>query len=126
MALVALPLDAFGLQQEPLWQRLLYLWLAALVVINFYLVARLPAGSKMPPHSCWIDLSSQRFDSIAEASELPDHSHGAGSLRFFVHGRAPAPGNESLMQNHPDQPTKPMRNHADSLVASGEVEPDDT
>jgi transposase IS116/IS110/IS902 family protein len=34
-------------------------------------------------------LSSQRFDSVAEASELPDHSHGAGSLRSFVLGWAP-------------------------------------
>jgi hypothetical protein len=35
MALVALPLHAFGLGDEPLWQRLLFFGLAALVVINF-------------------------------------------------------------------------------------------
>jgi hypothetical protein len=37
MALVALPVHAFGLEHEPLWQRLLYVGLAALIVINFLL-----------------------------------------------------------------------------------------
>jgi hypothetical protein len=37
MAFVALPLHAFGLIEEPLWQRLLFFGLAALIVINFLL-----------------------------------------------------------------------------------------
>jgi hypothetical protein len=37
MALVALPLHAFGLIDETLWQRLLFFGLAALIVINFLL-----------------------------------------------------------------------------------------
>ncbi len=37
MALVALPLHAFGLIDEPFWQRLLFFGLAALIVINFLL-----------------------------------------------------------------------------------------
>jgi hypothetical protein len=35
MALIALPLHAFGLIDEPLWERLLFFGLAALIVINF-------------------------------------------------------------------------------------------
>jgi intracellular septation protein A len=35
MALVALPVHAFGLKDEPFWQRLLFFGLAALIVINF-------------------------------------------------------------------------------------------
>jgi drug/metabolite transporter (DMT)-like permease len=38
MALVALPVHAFGLEDEPLWQRLLYSGLAALIVINVLLI----------------------------------------------------------------------------------------
>jgi intracellular septation protein A len=34
MALIALPVHAFGLIEEPLWQRLLYFCLAALIVLN--------------------------------------------------------------------------------------------
>ena len=34
MALIALPVHAFGLVEEPLWQRLLYFVLAALIVLN--------------------------------------------------------------------------------------------
>ena len=37
MALIALPLHAFGVEHEPLWQRLLYLGLAAFIVVNFLL-----------------------------------------------------------------------------------------
>jgi hypothetical protein len=37
MALVALPLHAFGLKDEPLWQRFLFFGLAAVIVINFLL-----------------------------------------------------------------------------------------
>src|SRR6201984_2151600 len=41
-----------------------------------------------PRASCWIELNSQRFARVAEASELPDHSGSAYSLRPFVHGSA--------------------------------------
>jgi hypothetical protein len=37
MASLALPLHVFGVEHEPLWQRLLYSGLAALIVINFLL-----------------------------------------------------------------------------------------
>jgi hypothetical protein len=37
MAFVALPVHAFGLIEEPLWQRLLFFGLAALIVISFLL-----------------------------------------------------------------------------------------
>jgi hypothetical protein len=37
MASVALPLHAFGVEHEPLWQRLLYSGLAAFIVIRFLL-----------------------------------------------------------------------------------------
>ncbi len=37
MALVALPVHAFGFKDEPLWQRLLFFGLAALIVMNFLL-----------------------------------------------------------------------------------------
>jgi hypothetical protein len=37
MALIALPVHAFGLIGEPLWQRLVFFGLAALIVISFLL-----------------------------------------------------------------------------------------
>jgi len=37
MALIALPVHAFGLIEEPLWQRLLFLGLAAVIVTAFLL-----------------------------------------------------------------------------------------
>jgi uncharacterized membrane protein YuzA (DUF378 family) len=37
MALVAVPVHLFGFQDEPAWQRILYLGLAAVVVISFLL-----------------------------------------------------------------------------------------
>ena len=37
MALVALPLHAFGLKDEPFWQRVLFFGVAALIIINFLL-----------------------------------------------------------------------------------------
>lgn len=40
MALVALPVHAFGLIDEPLWQRLAFFGLAALIVISFLLGRR--------------------------------------------------------------------------------------
>ena len=50
------------------------------------------AGSKIPPPapraSCWVELNSQRFDAVADASELADHSGSAYSLQPFAHGLA--------------------------------------
>jgi hypothetical protein len=40
MALIALPVHAFGLIGEPLWQRLVFLGLAAFIVISFLLSLR--------------------------------------------------------------------------------------
>lgn len=37
MALVALPVHVFGIEDEPLWQRLLYSGLGALIVTSFLL-----------------------------------------------------------------------------------------
>jgi hypothetical protein len=37
MAIIALPLHAFRLIDEPLWQRLLFLAMAALIIISFFL-----------------------------------------------------------------------------------------
>ena len=74
---------------------------------------------RRPPRvSCWIDLNRQRFDAVAEASELPDHSGGAYSLRPFAHGRAAFLVADPSVQNHPDQPTKAMGNCPDGLIVS--------
>jgi hypothetical protein len=45
------------------------------------------------------------FDSITEASELPDHFPSAHLLRLFVDGGASLFVTDSLMQNQPDQTT---------------------
>ena len=49
MALVALPVHVFGIEDEPLWQRLLYLGLAALIVIGF-LVTRHGSRNREGPN----------------------------------------------------------------------------
>jgi len=44
------------------------------------------------PRPCWTGLLwIRRLDPIAEASELPDHSRSAPSLRLFGNGRASSP-----------------------------------
>jgi hypothetical protein len=49
----------------------------------------LSAGSKIPAWaSCWVELNSQRFDAVAETSELPDHSRSACSFQPFACGLA--------------------------------------
>ena len=58
------------------------------------------------------------FDPIAEASELPDHSRSAPLLRSFGHGRAAFLVTDSLVQDHPDQPTLSMGNRSDGLIVS--------
>jgi hypothetical protein len=47
MALVALPVHAFGLIDEPLWQRLAFFGLAALIVISFLLGRRDPDQGRL-------------------------------------------------------------------------------
>jgi intracellular septation protein A len=48
MALIALPVHAFGLVEEPLWQRLLYFGLAALVVLTVVSGLRGFSGQRRP------------------------------------------------------------------------------
>jgi len=36
VAIIALPIHAFGLEREPLWQRLVYVGVAAFIVIKLY------------------------------------------------------------------------------------------
>jgi len=63
-------------------------------------------------------LRIRQFDSIAQISELPNHSpralipgsYGDCWASFFVTG--------SLMQNQPDQTTLSMSNDADGLIMS--------
>src|ERR1700738_4632785 len=60
--------------------------------------------------SCWVDLNSQRFDAVAEASELPDHSRSACSFQSFACGLATFLVADPSVQDDPDQPTKAMGN----------------
>ena len=57
----------------------------------------------LPRASCWVELNSQRFDAVAEASELPDHSRSACSLQPFAHGLAAFLVANPSVQDHPDQ-----------------------
>jgi hypothetical protein len=63
-------------------------------------------------------LRIRRFDPIAEASELPDHSRGALLLGLFGDGWAPFFVTNSLVQDQPDQPALSMGNGPDGLVVS--------
>jgi hypothetical protein len=75
--------------------------------------------SRRPPRaSCWVDLNSQRFDAVADASELPDHSGSAYSLQPFAHGLAAFLVADPLVQDDPDQPTKAMGNSPNGLIVS--------
>jgi DNA-binding winged helix-turn-helix (wHTH) protein len=60
----------------------------------------------------------RRFDPIAEASELPDHSRGALLLGLFGDGWAPFFVTNSLVQDQPNQPALSMGNGPDGLVVS--------
>src|SRR5258707_8762870 len=71
-----------------------------------------------PRASCWVKLNSQRFDAVAEASELPDHSRSACSFQSFACGLATFLVADPSAQNYPDQPTKPMGNCPDGLIVS--------
>ena len=79
------------------------------------------AGSKIRGPlraSCWVDLNSQRFDAVAEASELPDHSRSAYSLQPFAHNLTAFLVTDASVQDYPDQPTEAISNCPDGLVVS--------
>src|ERR1700692_3578547 len=63
-------------------------------------------------------LRIRRFDPIAEASELSDHSRGALLLGLFGDGWAPFFVTSSLVQDQPDQSTLSMGNGPDGLIMS--------
>ena len=63
-------------------------------------------------------LRIRRFDPIAEASELSDHSRGALLLGLFGDGWAPFFVTSSLVQDQPDQSTLSMGNRPDGLIVS--------
>ncbi len=63
-------------------------------------------------------LRIRRFDPIAEASELPDHSRSAPLLRLFGDRGAPFFVTNSLVQDQPDQSTLSMGDGSDSLIVS--------
>ena len=67
---------------------------------------------------CLAGLRIGRFDPIAEAAELPDHSCGALLLRLFGDGWAPFFVTDSLVQDQPDQPTLSMGNGPNGLIVS--------
>jgi hypothetical protein len=67
---------------------------------------------------CWVDLNSQRFDAVAEASELPDHSRSAYSRQPFAHELTAFFVADPSVQNYPDQPTKAISNCPDGLIVS--------
>src|SRR6266550_3017048 len=73
--------------------------------------------SLRPPRaSCWVDLKSKRFDAVADASELSDHSGSAYPLQPFAHGLAAFLIADPSVQDDPDQPTKAISNCPDGLI----------
>ena len=65
---------------------------------------------------CLTSWNVQRFDPIAEASELPNHSPSAQLLRSFGHGWAAFLVTDSLMQDQPDQSTLSMSDGSNGLI----------
>jgi hypothetical protein len=63
-------------------------------------------------------LRIRRFDPIAEASELPDHSRGALLFGLFGDGWAPFFVTNSLVQDQPDQSTLSMGDRPNGLIMS--------
>jgi hypothetical protein len=70
------------------------------------------------PRSCWIAQLNSRFDPVAEESEFSDHFRGAALRRVSAHRWAPFVVTDSLVQNQPDEPTKPITNCANGLIVS--------
>src|SRR5260370_3127655 len=79
-----------------------------------------PDGSRLEKslRLCLAGLRIRRFDPIAEASELPEHSRGALLLGLFGDRRAPFFVTHSLVQDQPDQSALSMGNGPDGLVMS--------
>jgi hypothetical protein len=67
---------------------------------------------------CLAGLRIGRFDPIAEASELPDHSRGTPLLGLFGDCWSPFFVADSLVQDQADQPTLSMGNGPDGLIVS--------
>ena len=59
-----------------------------------------------------------RFNSIAEPSELSDHSRSASLFVLFTDRGAPFFVANSLVEDLPDETTVPMRNRPNSLFVS--------
>src|SRR5271169_2931617 len=55
---------------------------------------------------------------VAKASEFPNHSRSACSLRLCAHSRAAFLVADPLVQDNPDQPTKPMDNGPNGPLVS--------
>ena len=70
------------------------------------------------PHSSVARLNTQRLYFIAQATKLPNHSRRAASLRFLAHGWASFLVTDPLVQNDPNQSTKPMRDCSDGFPVS--------
>jgi hypothetical protein len=97
-----------------------------------YPLARLPHGKPETsnPHDgrftrlekslrlCLAGLRIRRFDPIAEASELSDHSRSALLLGLLGDCRAPFFVRGCLMQDQPDQATLSMGDDPDGLIMS--------
>src|ERR1700741_4674135 len=75
------------------------------------------AGSKITS-LCLAGLGIRRFDPIAQAAELSDHSRSASLSRLFVDGGASFFVKEPLVQDQPDEPALSMGDGPDSLVMS--------
>jgi hypothetical protein len=56
------------------------------------------------------------FDAIAETSEFPNHSCRTFFPGLLAHGRSTFLIADALVENLPDQATKPMGNDSDGLV----------
>ncbi len=72
----------------------------------------------LAPHSSVARLNAQRLYFVAQGTELPNHSRCAASLRFMTHGRTSFLVTDPLVQNDPNQSTKPMRDCSDGLPVS--------
>jgi hypothetical protein len=81
----------------------------------YYQVLGSPQQGRKSPRLYLAGLRIGRFDPIAEASELPDHSRGALLLGLFGDRWAPFFVTDSLMQDQPNQPALSMGNGPDGL-----------
>src|SRR6266700_6320058 len=70
------------------------------------------------PHSSVARLNAQRLYFVAHGTKLPNHSRCAALFRFMAHSRASFLVTDPLVQNDPNQSTKPMRNCSDGLPVS--------